>query len=138
MTKDRPKKERDKRESLRVDFKRVSFDNKFFLYPTPVIKNQKYLIEVGKSWADFFIFCLLHGFIPSPDGNLSYLREDRIHTDGKTMIYQVSIADLKFDLLKSTLSKLAKAKLEFLKIALLKLRDDKLHFDKFKLFKYLI
>ena len=81
-------------------YKKVSVNNRCFLYPMPIIKQAKYLIEVEEEFADFFIFAFEHKMLPSADGLPEFLEESGIHNDGATKIYAVKRPSLKFRLLK--------------------------------------
>jgi len=85
----------------RNTFKEVKVLNKSFLYPLPVIKEKKYLIELGEVPADFMIYALEKSFVESPDSSLTFYMKNGIHTDGKTPYYLLDLDKVKFNLLKN-------------------------------------
>lgn len=66
-----------------------------FLYPLPVIKDRKYLIECH-SFHDFYIFCFEEGHLASPDSFPNFLRKKSVHSDGQTEILEIVIDNLYF------------------------------------------
>ena len=67
----------------------VRVRDRIFIYPVPVIKNKKYLIEVSSEiQAQQIIKDLENGSVKSPDENLDHLEEIGLHTDQQTKIYQ--------------------------------------------------
>lgn len=74
---------------MRRDFRKVMVGTTCYLYPWPVIKGNKYLIEVESAEADLWIEKILSGKIPSPDENPSYLIKKGLHQDGFTIIYSM-------------------------------------------------
>jgi ASC-1-like (ASCH) protein len=94
---------------MRNQYKQVSFSVLNFLYPTPVIKELKYLIELDEKLTNFFIFAFEHKYLESADSKPSFLVEDRVHEDGRTKIYQIDYSNLHFSLLKNKSLDLKKA-----------------------------
>jgi hypothetical protein len=67
----------------------VRVRDRIFIYPVPVIKNKKYLIEVSsENLAQQMIKDLENGSVKSPDENMENLEEIGLHTDQQTKIYQ--------------------------------------------------
>ena len=79
------------------------------LYPTPVVKEQKHLIEVDESLSDFFIFALEENFLQSVDSAPEYLAQKSVHSDKQTVIYEFIYVKLHFNLLKNKESERQKA-----------------------------
>ena len=74
--------------SPRTIFKQVSVKGSRFLYPTPVIKESKYLLKVRQENAQDLIDKIASGLVDSPDITLSQLKKIGVHTDGNTPIYE--------------------------------------------------
>lgn len=83
----------------RNKFKKVFVDGVTFLYPQPVIKNKKYLIEVKSRDADLFILLFDLHFLELPDESPDYLIDGRVHIDEQTRIYEIDLSLLKFKFL---------------------------------------
>lgn len=83
----------------RIIFKSVRVENKTFLYPFPIIKEKKYLIEIDEKFADFYIHALEHGKLLSFDENPLWMIEKTIHSDGNTIIYELNLESIEFTLL---------------------------------------
>ncbi len=70
------------------DFKKVEIHGEIYLYPVPVIKNNKYLIHCGSEIkADLIITAVSQKKIPHPDENNHSFVTKGYHTDGKTPIF---------------------------------------------------
>jgi len=68
----------------------VSIKDRIFIYPHPVIKDKKYLIEFDdQDEAMKVISEIENDERPSPDENLSLMSEVDVHTDGNTVIYRL-------------------------------------------------
>jgi hypothetical protein len=82
-------------------FKKVPLKDKEFclIYPSPVIKESKYLIQVEDQFAAFFVNALKESFLPSPDINKEYIYEHGTHSDGNTTIFHIRKEILQFNLL---------------------------------------
>jgi hypothetical protein len=84
---------------MRQEFREVQVQNKTYLYPFPVIKGNKYLIEIPKEFSHFVILSLENGFLYSPDQDKNYLNEIGVHTDGNTPIFKINFQKLSFEFL---------------------------------------
>jgi len=84
---------------LRYTLKKVSVGGICFLYPIPVVKQHKYLIEIPPIFSDFFISAFINQYLVSPDTTPDFLVHDRIHTDGSTPVYKIDCSKLSFTLL---------------------------------------
>lgn len=72
------------------DFKKVEIDGEIYLYPVPVIKNNKYLILCGsESDADQMLTALSQKKITHPDEGSNDFTTLRFHTDGRTPILKI-------------------------------------------------
>ena len=70
------------------DFKKVEIGGEIYLYPVPVIKNNKYLIHCGtETDADQIHSDLMQKRITHPDEGHQDFFMARHHTDGKTPIF---------------------------------------------------
>lgn len=77
---------------MKRTFKKVIIDSEIFLYPVPVIKEQKYLIQCGSDLAaDEFVTAVEKGEFSHPDENSHDFVTVRHHTDGKTPILILKI-----------------------------------------------
>ena len=74
---------------MRKEFKKVIIGSSCYLYPWPVIKENKYLIEVEADQADSFIEGIFNSQIISPDERPSYLIKKGLHLDGFTTIFEI-------------------------------------------------
>jgi hypothetical protein len=73
------------------DFKKVEIDGEFYLYPVPVIKNNKYLILCGTlSEAEEMQTAISEKRILHPDEQSHHFTTVRYHTDEKTPILKFS------------------------------------------------
>ncbi len=102
------KNQKSSESEMRNEFRSIKQQESFYLYPLPVIKGNKYLIET--KFPDFFIDSLAKGYLDSPDINKSFLIEEKIHNDGKTPIYSINIEKLHFKFLTKREDDLIKAK----------------------------
>ena len=93
----------------RTTFRKVTPGGKTYLYPFPVIKENKYLIEVHKEHAEFFMNSLAKGYLTSPDTTQDYLEKIGIHTDNQTPIYKLVPGKLTFQFLPDRNKDLTKA-----------------------------
>lgn len=84
---------------MRTEFKNVVSEGQFLIYPTPVIKEKKYLISLEEKFVDFFCYAIKQGFLKSPDYFPSWMVKNKIHTDGRTDIYEINYQKLEFQLL---------------------------------------
>lgn len=75
---------------MRKEFKKVLIGEICYLYPLPVIKENKYLIEVEINLADLIIEKILNGQIKSPDETPGYLIKKGYHQDGKTPLFRIN------------------------------------------------
>jgi hypothetical protein len=72
------------------EFKTTQIDNHYYLYPIPVIKNQKYLIQCSDYNQSIELIRLIHNKeIIHPDNSLSQFIRLGTHTDNKTPIYKI-------------------------------------------------
>ncbi len=92
----------------RHEFKKAWLKDKTFIYPLPVIKEQKYLIEVHENFADFWIYAFSTGFITSPDISKNYLNKVTLHQDGKTEIFNIDLKQIRFKILEHDESQIQK------------------------------
>ncbi len=83
-------------------FKCVQVSEQSFLYPFPVIKGSKYLIQVPDNFANFYAQALTHGFLQSPLDSVSYYQKEGLHTDGKTPLFSFNRPKLTFTLLQAS------------------------------------
>ena len=61
-----------------------------FLYPTPVIKNDKFLIYAPSSfYGEILKKCLDTGKLASPFAAVHSFRQKELHGDGETIIYEM-------------------------------------------------
>ena len=74
---------------MRKEFKKVIIGDICYIYPWPVIKENKYLIEVKIDQADVLIQRILNGKLTSPDESPSYLNKKGVHQDGFTPIFSI-------------------------------------------------
>ncbi len=86
---------------MRNHFKSVLIKGRCFLYPLPVIKENKYLLEVPKDFSDIFILLFQNHFLKNPEGNWKGWQKSEVHSDGKTPIYQLDIENLSLAFLPS-------------------------------------
>ncbi len=70
----------------RNQFKKVSIKDQTYLYPLPILRENKYLLQIESEWSDFLIFCLEKRLIDSPDLKSELYQNSRIHEDGRTPI----------------------------------------------------
>lgn len=84
---------------MRTEFRKVRVQDKTYLYPFPVLKGNKYLIEVKDDFAEFLILSLKNQYLYSPDRDKDYLVEIGVHTDGNTPIFQIENSKLCFNFL---------------------------------------
>ena len=82
--------------NYRQVFKQVKLNNCTYLYPMPVIKNHKYLIQIDDQYVYFFMHAFEHAFVASPDEKLNWLVFSHVHTDGNTSIFTISFDQLVF------------------------------------------
>lgn len=75
----------------RKEFRRVEVQGKTYLYPFPIIKEKKYLIEVDPTIVESIISAIVNNVIESPDAFPDYMVEQGIHNDGKTIIYSLDL-----------------------------------------------
>lgn len=94
---------------FRNEFKKVEIKNTVYLYPYPVIKNAKYLIEIEKEFEPFFIQSFKNKYLASPDSHPPFLIDSHLHEDGATKIYTIKIEDLCFNFLPNRANDLAMA-----------------------------
>lgn len=87
---------------MRKEFKSVNIKDDCFLYPLPVIKEQKYLLKVPPKFASFFIKALKNDFLLPPELDWGLWNEVGVHTDQKTLIFTFDREKLKFDFLPSS------------------------------------
>lgn len=74
---------------MKREFKKVEIDGSIHLYPIPVIREKKYLIECGSDEEAGNLMTLIdQNLIPHPDTDLSEFQLKGHHTDGKTPIYR--------------------------------------------------
>jgi hypothetical protein len=72
--------------------------NFYFLYPTPVNKQNKFLIKAPSlRYAEFLKLCLENGQILSPFDVNHPFQKVGLHTDGQTIIYEVLKEKLTLD-----------------------------------------
>lgn len=83
----------------RFAFKEVKIAQGQYLFPLPVIKGNKYLIQVPERFSQFFIYCFEHRILPSPDLKPSYLIQKSVHTDGETIIFSIDPGKIECKLL---------------------------------------
>jgi hypothetical protein len=77
--------------SSRHHFKMTPSNESFFLYPWPVIKEKKYLIQVpNEKVAAFLIYAIEKHWLPSPDDQTEWLVSLGLHQDQRTVIYQIN------------------------------------------------
>lgn len=89
---------------MRNIFKSVNIDHSFHLYPLPVIKENKYLIDINSnnsSVLDFFIKCFKYKYLSSPEAGFnSYYKNKKIHIDGKTQVFSFDQTKIMFNFLE--------------------------------------
>ena len=74
---------------MKREFKKVEIDGSIHLYPIPVIKDKKYLIECrSDEEASKLMGLIEQNLIPHPDADLSGFQLKGHHTDGRTPIYR--------------------------------------------------
>jgi hypothetical protein len=84
----------------RVEFKKVKVQSRFFLYPTPVQKEKKYLIVVDEHWGELAQWMIYFKVMVSPDTSPDYLQlQPEKHTDGITRIFSINWSLIDIDLL---------------------------------------
>lgn len=67
----------------------VRVKDRIFIYPVPVIKEKKYLIEAeSEEQAQRMIEDLESGTLKSPDDDMEILEEIGLHTDERTKIFR--------------------------------------------------
>lgn len=71
-------------------FKKTKTEEIILLYPTPVIKNKKYLIQTGSEIEARVKLALLNsGILKTPLEDRTIYEKVRVHKDGKTKVYQL-------------------------------------------------
>lgn len=61
-----------------------------FLYPTPVIKSDKFLIYAPtSSYGEILKKCLDAGYLASPFASIHSFRQQSLHGDGETVIFEL-------------------------------------------------
>ncbi len=83
-------------------YKHTKVDGVTYLYPVPVIKENKYLVEVRAEHADFFIFVFKLKFLKSLDQSPDFIYKLRVHSDGNTEIFKIDYDGLHFNLLENS------------------------------------
>lgn len=106
----------------RKEFKAVITKDHCYLYPTPVIKDQKYLIEINPQLKDIFICALKNSIVESFDSLPSYLIKTGVHTDGKTSIFKIDYENIQLNLLPQRDKDLSKAE-EIEKVLIARIKD---------------
>lgn len=86
---------------MRNQFKSVLIKGRCFLYPLPVIKENKYLLEVPQDFSDIFILLFQNHFLKNPEGDWKGWQKSEVHSDGKTPIYRLDIENLSLTILSS-------------------------------------
>ncbi|MGB0452913.1 MAG: hypothetical protein ACPGJV_04290 [Bacteriovoracaceae bacterium] len=94
---------------MRNSYKKVFVAGECFLYPEPVIKDNKYLLLVDEDFSEFIIEAFKMGIIDSLDDRPQFIRELRVHSDGRTSIYEFNYSELHFKFLPNRESDLDKA-----------------------------
>jgi hypothetical protein len=74
---------------MRKEFRKIIIGNICYIYPWPVIRGKKYLIEVNIDQADLLIKNILDGTLTSPDEGPTYLCKKGVHKDGFTVIFSI-------------------------------------------------
>jgi hypothetical protein len=82
---------------MRDEFRVTAGNGPQYLYPWPVMKENKYLIL--SKYPASFILAFKHHFLTSADSDKSYLKLEGQHSDGKTPIYSIEVDKLNFKLL---------------------------------------
>lgn len=71
------------------EFKTTQIGELYYLYPIPVIKNQKYLILCsGINQSIELMKLIKNAEIQHPDNNLDYFEQVGTHTDNRTPVLQ--------------------------------------------------
>ncbi|MCR9204363.1 MAG: hypothetical protein NXH75_07295 [Halobacteriovoraceae bacterium] len=84
---------------MRKAFKAVKIKERCFLYPLPVIKANKYLLEVPSEFSEVFILLFQANFLENPETNWKGWNKTEVHSDGKTPIYKLDAENLSLSLL---------------------------------------
>ncbi|MAE59559.1 MAG: hypothetical protein CME69_11800 [Halobacteriovorax sp.] len=72
-------------------FKKTKTEEIILLYPTPVIKDKKYLIQTGSEVEARVKLALLNsGILKTPLEDKTIYEKVRVHKDGKTKVYQLN------------------------------------------------
>ena len=95
---------------MRNTFKQVESNSTCLLYPLPIIKDNKYLIEIERGLAPFLIKTFENGFADLPDSFPDYLIKNRTHTDNKTYIYRIDYCLMNYKFLPLRENDISKAK----------------------------
>lgn len=106
----------------RKQFKAVTTKDYCYLYPTPVIKDQKYLVQINPLLENLFLCALKNSIIESFDSSLDSLIKTGVHTDGKTSIFRIDYDSIQLNLLPQREKNLSRAE-EVEKILIARLRD---------------
>lgn len=74
-----------------ITFKKTKTEDVFFIYPTPVIKDKKYLIQTNSEIEARVKLALLNsGVLKTPLKDENIYEKVKLHKDGTTWIYQLN------------------------------------------------
>lgn len=86
---------------MRYQFKAVQIKERCFLYPQPVVKENKYLLEIPTQFSEVFILLFQARFLENPEGDWKGWEKTEVHSDGKTPIYKLEVENLSLSLLSN-------------------------------------
>lgn len=93
-------------------FKLAKMKDMSVIYPHPVKKGEKYLIQpnhnLGDTELQLLVSALNEGYLSTQKDHSSYYRNMGTHTDGQTPVYELMIEQLHFNFLNNKESDLKK------------------------------